>query len=72
MVQSNTQIGKIQPMVKRYGLALLSAVIALAFALFLASHNFQGLEFSLFLFAIVLTAWYEGTDPQSLRSYFPA
>jgi len=63
MAQSNIQIGEIQPTVKRYCLALLSVVIALAFALFLASHNFQGLEFSLFLFAIVLTAWYEGTGP---------
>jgi K+-sensing histidine kinase KdpD len=45
------------------GLALLSVVIALAFALFQASHDLQGMEFPLFLFAIVLTAWYEGTGP---------
>jgi light-regulated signal transduction histidine kinase (bacteriophytochrome) len=63
MDQPNTQIAKIQPMIKRYCLALLSVVIALAFALFLTSHNLKGLEFPLFLFAIVLTAWYEGTGP---------
>jgi light-regulated signal transduction histidine kinase (bacteriophytochrome) len=50
-------------MIKPYGVALLSVVMALAFARLLASHNFQGLEFSLFLFAIALTAWYEGTGP---------
>jgi K+-sensing histidine kinase KdpD len=66
MAQSNTQIGKIQPMIKRYSLALLSVAIALAFALFLASHNLQRLEFPLFLFAIALSAWYEGTGPAIL------
>jgi light-regulated signal transduction histidine kinase (bacteriophytochrome) len=41
----------------------LSVAIALTSALFLASHNFKGLEFPLYLFAIVLTAWYQGTGP---------
>jgi len=50
-------------MIRRYGLALLSVAIALVSARFLASHNFQGLEFPIFLFAIVLTAWYLGTGP---------
>jgi PAS domain S-box-containing protein len=63
MASSNAVIWKIQPMIRRYGLALSSVVIALAVSLFLASHNFQGLEFPIFLFAIVLTAWYEGTGP---------
>jgi len=63
MTRSNTLRRKILPMVQRYGLALLSVVIALASALFLKSHHFQGLEFPIFLFAIVLTAWYEGTGP---------
>lgn len=57
MAQLSAKIGKIHPMIKRYGLALLSVVIALAFARLLASYNFKGLEFSLFLFAIALTAW---------------
>jgi light-regulated signal transduction histidine kinase (bacteriophytochrome) len=63
MTRSNTQTSNVQTLIKRYGLALLSVAIALASALFLAGHHFQGLEFSLFLFAIALTAWYEGTGP---------
>jgi PAS domain S-box-containing protein len=53
-------------MIQRYCLALLSVVIALEFALFLASRNLQRIEFPLFLFAIALTAWYEGTGPAIL------
>jgi len=66
MERSNTQKRKIQPLIQRYGLALLSVFIALESALFLASHNFQGVEFPLFLFAMALTAWYEGTGPAIL------
>jgi len=63
MTPSSTQISKIQTLIKRYGLALLSVVIALAAALFMASQNLHGVEFPVFLFAIVLTAWHEGTGP---------
>ena len=63
MAESSTQIRKVQPMIKRYGLALLSVVIALGLALSLASHHIRGLEFPVFLFAILLSAWYEGTGP---------
>jgi K+-sensing histidine kinase KdpD len=63
MTPSSTQTSKIQTLIKRYGLALLSVVIALAAALFMASQNLHGVEFPVFLFAIVLTAWYEGTGP---------
>jgi len=63
MASSNAPIWKIQPMIRRYGLALLSVAIAFASALFLEKHNFHGLEFPIFLFAIVLTAWYLGTGP---------
>jgi K+-sensing histidine kinase KdpD len=63
MAPSNTHKTNVQTTIKRYGLALLSVVIALAFALFLASHNYRGIEFPLLLFAIVLTAWYQGTGP---------
>jgi PAS domain S-box-containing protein len=66
MARSNTQKRKIQPMIRRYGLALLSVGIALESALYLTSHNVQRIEFSLFLFAIALTAWYEGTGPAIL------
>ena len=63
MERSNTQQRKIQPLIQRYGLAVLSVAIALESALFLARHNFQGVEFPLFLFAMALIAWYEGTGP---------
>jgi K+-sensing histidine kinase KdpD len=63
MAGSDTPKWKIQPTIKRYSLALLSVLIALAIGLFLSSHHFQGLEFPLLLFAIVLTAWYERTGP---------
>jgi PAS domain S-box-containing protein len=66
MARSNIQTPKIQPMIQRYGLALLSVGMALESALFLASHKFQGIEFPLFLFAMALTAWYEGTGPAIL------
>jgi PAS domain-containing protein len=66
MARSNIQKRKIQPMIQRYGLALLSVGIALESALFLASHKFQGVDFPLFLFAMALIAWYQGTGPAVL------
>jgi K+-sensing histidine kinase KdpD len=66
MVRSNIQTPKIQPMFQRYGLALLSVGIALELALFLTSHNFQGVDFPLFLMAMALVAWYQGTGPAIL------
>jgi PAS domain S-box-containing protein len=66
MARSNIQRPKIQRMIQRYGLALLSVGIALEAALFLASHNFQGVEFPIFLFAMALIAWYQGTGPAIL------
>jgi PAS domain S-box-containing protein len=66
MAQPNIQKRKIQPMIQRYGLAVLSVAIALESGLFLASHNFQGVEFPLFLLAMALIAWYQGTGPAIL------
>jgi PAS domain S-box-containing protein len=66
MAWSNIQKRKIQPMIQRYGLALLSVGIALGSALFLASYNFQGVDFPLFLMAMALVAWYQGTGPAIL------
>jgi PAS domain S-box-containing protein len=66
MARSNIEKQTIRPMIQRYGLALLLVGIALESALFLASHNFQGVQFPLFLFAMALTAWYEGTGPAIL------
>lgn len=66
MDRSNIQEPNIQPVFRRYGLAILSVAIALGCALFLASHNFQEVEFPLFLFAMALVAWYQGTGPAIL------
>ena len=66
MARSNIQKRKIQPIIQRYGLAVLSVGVALESALFLARHNFQGVEFPLFLFAMALIAWHEGTGPAIL------
>jgi PAS domain S-box-containing protein len=55
-----------EPMIQRYGLAVLSVAIALGSALFLANHNFHGIDFPLFLFAMALVAWYQGTGPAIL------
>ena len=63
MAQSNTPVRKIRPIIQRYGVALLSVVIALESALFMADHKFEPVELPLFLFAMALTAWYEGTGP---------
>jgi PAS domain S-box-containing protein len=66
MARSNIQKRKVLPSIKRYGMAVLSVAIALESAFFLASHNFPGVEFPLFLLAIALTAWYQGTGPALL------
>jgi PAS domain S-box-containing protein len=66
MARSNIQERKIQVMIQRYGLAVLSVAVALESALFLARHNFPGVEFPLFLFAMALIAWYQGTGPAIL------
>jgi PAS domain S-box-containing protein len=66
MAGSNIQKPKIQRMIRRYGLAILSVAIALESALFLARHNFPGVEFALFLLAMALIAWYQGTGPAVL------
>jgi PAS domain S-box-containing protein len=66
MARSNLQKRKIQPTLRRYGFSLLSVVIALESALFFARHNFQGVEFPLFLFAMALVAWHQGAGPAIL------
>jgi PAS domain S-box-containing protein len=63
MARPNNQTLKIPPTIKRYGLAVFSVAIALESALFLATHNFQAVEFPIFLFAMALIAWYQGTGP---------
>ena len=44
--------------VQSYRLAVLAVSVALAGALLLERYNFRGVEFPVFLFAIVLTVWY--------------
>ncbi len=63
MARSNTHPQKLRSAIWGYGLAISSVAIALIAGLLLASHNFQGVEFPLFLFAIAITVWREGTGP---------
>ena len=42
---------------------MFSVAIALVAGLLLASRDFHGVEFPLFLFAIAITVWREGTGP---------
>jgi PAS domain S-box-containing protein len=44
--------------IQSYGLALLAVSVALVAALILERFNFRGVEFPIFLFAIVITVWY--------------
>jgi PAS domain S-box-containing protein len=63
MAPLNTRPQKLLVALQRYGLATLSVAVALAAGLLLASHNFRGVEFPFFLFAISITVWREGTGP---------
>jgi PAS domain S-box-containing protein len=44
--------------IQSYGLAVLTVSVALVGALLLERYNFRGIEFPVFLFAIVITVWY--------------
>jgi PAS domain S-box-containing protein len=44
--------------IQSYGLAILTVSVALAAALLLQRYNFRGVEFTVFLLAIVVTVWY--------------
>jgi len=63
IARSATHPRKLRSAIRGYGLAMFSVAIALIAGLFLASHDFQGVEFPLFLFAIAITVWREGTGP---------
>src|SRR5580658_4726237 len=60
---SNSRPRKLLSAIRSYGLAMLSVAIALMAGLLLASLNFHDVEFPLFLFAIAITVWREGTGP---------
>jgi K+-sensing histidine kinase KdpD len=49
--------------IQRYGLAILSATMALGIGLLLERSHFHDVEFPLFLLAIVVTVWYAGVGP---------
>jgi PAS domain S-box-containing protein len=66
MPQGKGPSPNIPPVVRRYGLAVLSVGIALGTALLLERYHFRGVEFPLFLFAIALTVWYAGVGPAIL------
>jgi PAS domain S-box-containing protein len=48
--------------IQSYGLAVLAVSVALAGALVLQRYNFRGVEFTVFLLAIVVTVWYGRTQ----------
>jgi PAS domain S-box-containing protein len=48
--------------IRSYGLAVLAVSVALVVALFLERYNYRGVEFPVFLFAIVVTVWYARTQ----------
>jgi PAS domain S-box-containing protein len=66
LAPSNTHPRKLLSAIRSYGLAMLSVAIALAMGLFLSAHNLHGVEFPLFMIAVAVTAWQEGTGPAVL------
>ena len=66
MAQSNSDSHKIEPTAKRYGLAVISVVLAVMPALVLQHFKFHDVELPLLLFAIALTAWHAGVGPSVL------
>jgi PAS domain S-box-containing protein len=57
-VQKRLEVSKPLSAIQSYGLALLAVSVALVVALILERYNFRGVEFPVFLFAIVITVWY--------------
>jgi PAS domain S-box-containing protein len=57
-VQMRLEMTKPLSAIQSYGLAFLSVSAALAGALLLQRYNFTGVEFTVFLIAIVITVWY--------------
>jgi PAS domain S-box-containing protein len=60
MVQWKPQLPKPLSAIQRYGLAVLSVSVALAWALLMERFQFRGMEVPLFLFAAAITSWYGG------------
>src|ERR1700730_18891500 len=66
MVQLTPELLKRPSPVQRYGLAVVAAAVALGAALLANRFTFRGVEFTLFLFAIAVSAWYAGPAPAIL------
>lgn len=63
IASSNNLPRKLFSAIRGYSLASLSVGIALITGLLLARLNFPSVEFPLFLFAIAIIVWHEGTGP---------
>jgi PAS domain S-box-containing protein len=63
-------LSRIPPAVQRYGLAVSSVAAALGISLFLYNHQFEAVEFPIFLFAIAVTVWYAGVGPAIVAVVF--
>ncbi len=63
IAQSKALPRKLLSAIRGYGLAMLSVAIALSVGLFLSAHNLHGVEFPLFMIAVAITSWQEGTGP---------
>src|SRR5262245_49314694 len=53
----------VAPLVRRYGLAVVSVAIALGLGLLIHGYTPRDVEFAFFLFAITVTVWSVGTGP---------
>src|ERR1700693_292029 len=61
-----SKLAKPLSMIQGYGLAVVSAAVALGLALLVSRYHVRDVEAPLFLFAIALTAWYAGAGPAAL------
>jgi PAS domain S-box-containing protein len=59
-VQWKPKLSKLLSAIQRYGLAVLSVSVALGVSLVMQRYNFRA-EFTPFLLAVAVTAWYAGT-----------
>jgi PAS domain S-box-containing protein len=66
MARSSSQAQKAQPVILRYGLAVVLVAFALGAALITQRFDFRNVELPLFLFAVAVTAWYAGSGPAAL------
>ena len=63
MTRETLLLSGVPSSIQRYGLGVLSVVVALGVGLFLFRYDIEGVEFPIFLIAIAVTAWYAGLRP---------